>query len=82
MVGDSFGLHHSTVSQLTWRPWKKEVFQLLWCDQRITNIQTTYILVMMCLPSSDPASEVWLDHEKNKAWSCKLFWTLKCGSDT
>ncbi|XP_016745044.1 protein ALP1-like [Gossypium hirsutum] len=85
-VGDSFGLHHSTVSQLTWRfveameerglhhlQWptteaemtviKSKFERILGLPNCCGVIDTTH--VMMCLPSSDPASKVWLDHEKN-----------------
>ncbi|XVF20120.1 hypothetical protein REPUB_Repub11eG0170900 [Reevesia pubescens] len=85
-VGDSFGLHHSTVSQLTWRfvesmeerglhhlQWPSTEAEMTEIKSKFEKIQglpnccgvidTTH--VMMCLPSSDPASKVWLDHEKN-----------------
>ncbi|XP_016725311.1 protein ALP1-like [Gossypium hirsutum] len=85
-VGDSFGLHHSTVSQLTWRfveaMEERGLHHLQWptTEAEMTGIKSKFerILglpnccgvidathVMMCLPSSDPASKVWLDHEKN-----------------
>lgn len=84
-IGDSCGLHHSTVSQVTWRfveameesglqhlQWPTETgmteikskFEKV---QGLPNccgvIDTTHI--MMCLSTSDPSSNVWLDHEKN-----------------
>ncbi|XVF46477.1 hypothetical protein PTKIN_Ptkin03bG0029700 [Pterospermum kingtungense] len=85
-VGDSFGLHHSTVSQLTWRfveameerglphlQWPSTEAEMTEMKSKFEKIQglpnccgvidTTH--VMMCLPASDPASKVWLDHEKN-----------------
>ncbi|KAK5846806.1 hypothetical protein PVK06_003105 [Gossypium arboreum] len=86
IVGDLFGLHHSTVSQLTWRfveameerglhhlRWPSTEEEMMEIKSKFEKIQglpnccgvidTTH--VMMCLPSSDPASKVWLDHEKN-----------------
>ncbi|KAA3457643.1 Harbinger transposase-derived nuclease [Gossypium australe] len=86
IVGDLFGLHHSTVSQLTWRfveameerglhhlRWPSTEEEMMEIKSKFEKIQglpnccgvidTTHI--MMCLPSSDPASKVWLDHEKN-----------------
>ncbi|OMO91317.1 Harbinger transposase-derived nuclease [Corchorus olitorius] len=85
-VGDAFGLHHSTVSQLTWRfvesmeerglhhlQWPSTEAEMAEIKSKFEKIQglpnccgvidATH--VMMCLPSSDPASKVWLDHEKN-----------------
>ncbi|XP_012474466.1 protein ALP1-like [Gossypium raimondii] len=84
-VGDSFGLHHSTVSQLTWRfveaMEERGLHHLQWpTEAEMTGIKSKFVRilglpnccgvidtthVMMCLPSSDPASKVWLDHEKN-----------------
>ncbi|XP_016755981.1 protein ALP1-like [Gossypium hirsutum] len=86
IVGDLFGLHHSTVSQLTWRfveameerglhhlRWPSTEEEMMEIKSKFEKIQglpnccgvidTTHI--MMCLPSSDPARKVWLDHEKN-----------------
>ncbi|KAK8536168.1 hypothetical protein V6N13_009544 [Hibiscus sabdariffa] len=85
-VGDSFGLHRSTVSQLTWRfveameeralhhlQWPSTSAERMEIKSKFEKIQglpnccgvidTTH--VMMCLPSADPASKVWLDREKN-----------------
>ncbi|XVF68699.1 hypothetical protein PTKIN_Ptkin11bG0022400 [Pterospermum kingtungense] len=85
-VGDLFGLHHSTVSQLTWRfveameerglhhlQWPSTEAEMTEIKSKFEKIQglpnccgvidTTH--VMMCLPLSDPASKVWLDHDKN-----------------
>lgn len=85
-VGDSFGLNHSTVSQVTWRfveameerglhhlQWPSSESEMMEVKSKFEKIQglpnccgaidTTHI--MMLLPSSDPASNVWLDHEKN-----------------
>ncbi|GLT65065.1 hypothetical protein SLA2020_375170 [Shorea laevis] len=85
-IGDLFGLHHSTVSQMTWRfveaMEERALHHLQWASnetemteikskfekmQGLPNccgvIDTTHIT--MCLPSSDPESKVWLDHQKN-----------------
>lgn len=86
MIGDSFGLNHSAVSQVTWRfveaMEQKGLHHLQWPSteaemaaiklkfqkmQGFPNccgaVDTTHI--MMCLPASDPASNTWLDQEKN-----------------
>ncbi|XP_031247561.1 protein ALP1-like [Pistacia vera] len=85
-IGDSCGLHHSTVSQVTWRfvealeerglqhlQWPSSETDIVKIKSKFQKIQglpnccgvvdTTH--VMMCLPSSDPTSNVWLDQEKN-----------------
>ncbi|GLU11650.1 hypothetical protein SLE2022_283830 [Rubroshorea leprosula] len=85
-IGDLFGLHHCTVSQMTWRFVEamedRALHHLQWASnetemteikskfekmQGLPNccgvIDTTHIT--MCLPSSDPESKVWLDHQKN-----------------
>ncbi|XP_039026380.1 protein ALP1-like [Hibiscus syriacus] len=86
IVGDSFRLHHSTVSQLTWRfveaMEERGLHHLQWpsTNAEMTEIKSKFEKIqglpnccgvidtshiMMCLPSSDPASKIWLDHEKN-----------------
>ncbi len=85
-IGDSFGLNHSTVSQVTWRfveameerglhhlKWPSTEIEMAEIKSKFEKIRglpnccgvidTTHI--MMCLPASDPTSNVWLDHEKN-----------------
>ncbi|TXG73999.1 hypothetical protein EZV62_002578 [Acer yangbiense] len=85
-IGDSCGLHHSTVSQVTWRfveameetglqhlHWpssesemaeiKSKFEKILGLPNCCGVIDTTHI--MMCLPTSDPTSNAWLDSEKN-----------------
>ncbi|XP_038680925.1 protein ALP1-like [Tripterygium wilfordii] len=85
-VGDSLGLNHSTVAQVTWRfvvaMQEKGHWHLQWpsTEAKMTEIKsnfekklglpnccgvidTTHIL--MSLSTLDPASEKWLDHEKN-----------------
>ncbi|KAJ9178243.1 hypothetical protein P3X46_010143 [Hevea brasiliensis] len=85
-VADSFGLNHSTVSQVTWRfveameesglqhlKWPSSESEMTKIKSKFEKIrglpnccgvtETTHI--MMLLPSSDPSSNVWLDHEKN-----------------
>ncbi|XP_065864985.1 protein ALP1-like [Euphorbia lathyris] len=85
-VADSFGLNHSTVSQVTWRFVEameaRGLGHLKWpsSESKITEIKSKFekirglpnccgvidtTHIMMLLPSSDPASNVWLDHEKN-----------------
>ncbi|KAK9175990.1 hypothetical protein WN944_028002 [Citrus x changshan-huyou] len=84
-IGDSCGLHHSTVSQVTWHfveameqkglqhlqwPSETEMAEIKSKFEKIQGlpnccgvIDTTHIL--MCLPSSDPTNNLWLDHMKN-----------------
>lgn len=84
-IGDSCGLHHSTVSQVTWRfveameqkglqhlqwPSETEMAEIKSKFEKIQGlpnccgvIDTTHIL--MCLPSSDPTNNLWLDQMKN-----------------
>ncbi|KAL1361719.1 hypothetical protein HN51_010047 [Arachis hypogaea] len=84
-IGDSFGLNHSTVSQVTWRfvesmeerglhhlqwPTESEMVAIKSKFEQVRGlpnccgvIDATHIT--MCLPASEPSSNVWLDHEKN-----------------
>ncbi|XP_028756982.1 protein ALP1-like [Neltuma alba] len=85
-IGDSFGLNHSTVSQVTWRfvesMEERGLHHLQWpsTEAEIISIKSKFQKVrglpnccgvidathiMMCLPASEPASNVWLDHKKN-----------------
>ncbi|ONK76969.1 uncharacterized protein A4U43_C02F1770 [Asparagus officinalis] len=85
-VGVSFGMNHSTVSQVTWRfvesmeerafhhlQWPKSDSELEAIKSKFQKIRglpnccgvidTTHI--MMCLPTMEQGSKVWLDHAKN-----------------
>ncbi|XP_057952903.1 protein ALP1-like isoform X2 [Malania oleifera] len=85
-IADSFGLNHSTVSQVTWRfvesmeerglhhlQWPSTEAEMAEIKSKFEKIRglpnccgvidTTHI--MMCLPSGDPSTKVWLDREKN-----------------
>ncbi|KAJ8750517.1 hypothetical protein K2173_015668 [Erythroxylum novogranatense] len=85
-IADSFGLNHSTVSQVTWRfvesmeerglhhlRWPSGESEILEIKSKFEKIlglpnccgllDTTHIT--MLLSSSDPASNAWLDKEKN-----------------
>lgn len=85
-IGDSFGLSHSTVSQVTWRfvesmevrglqhlQWPSTEVEMNAVKSKFEKIQglpnccgvidATHIT--MCLPASEPSSNVWLDHKKN-----------------
>lgn len=85
-IGDSFGLNHSTVSQVTWRfvesMEERGLHHLQWpsTEAEIISIKSKFEKVrglpnccgvidathiMMCLPASEPASNVWLDHKNN-----------------
>nr|CAD1817606.1 unnamed protein product [Ananas comosus var. bracteatus] len=84
-VGSSFGLNHSTVSQLTWRfiesMEQRGLHHLKWPNvQEMENIKSEFekirglpnccgaidtTHIVMCLPSAEPNSKVWLDYEKN-----------------
>ncbi|KAK4286510.1 hypothetical protein QN277_003056 [Acacia crassicarpa] len=85
-IGDSFGLNHSTVSQVTWRfvesMEERGLQHLQWpsTEAEIISIKSKFEKVRglpnccgvidathitMCLPASEPSSNVWLDHKKN-----------------
>ncbi|KAF7823571.1 protein ALP1-like [Senna tora] len=85
-IGDSFGLNHSTVSQVTWRfvesMEERGLQHLQWpsTEAEIISIKSKFEKVRglpnccgvidvthitMCLPASEPTSNVWLDHEQN-----------------
>lgn len=84
-VGDSLGLNHSTVSQVTWRfvesmeeralqhlRWPSTETEMIAIKSKFEKVQglpnccgvidVTHIT--MCLPLSEPSSNLWLDHEK------------------
>ncbi|XP_054813187.1 protein ALP1-like isoform X2 [Prosopis cineraria] len=84
-IGDSLGLNHSTVSQVTWRfvesmeekalqhlQWPSTEAEIMAIKSKFEKVQglpnccgivdATHIT--MCLPLSEPFSNVWLDHEK------------------
>lgn len=86
MIGDSFGLNHSTVSQVTWRfvesMEERGLQHLNWpsTEAELTSIKSKFekirglpnccgvidaTHITMCLPASEPMSNVWLDHAKN-----------------
>lgn len=84
-IGDSFGLHHNIVSQMTWRfveaMEESALHHLEWPNEtEMTDIKSKFekmqgglpnccgvidsTHITMFLPTSDPDSKVWLDHEK------------------
>ncbi|KAF7805494.1 protein ALP1-like [Senna tora] len=83
-IGESFGLNHSTVSQVTWRfvesmeeralqhlQWPSTEAEMIAIKSKFEKVQglpnccgvidVTHIT--MCLPLSEPSSNVWLDDE-------------------